>query len=474
MRVGNRMPTVWLGCLACALVPIYAFYAFIYTQTPTRLAQHSARLIETTRLWSFIVSLNLPVPQNDRSVAVTLAVSAAAGFMIYALAISLGWNQSDNKSALAIAVGAALLFFGIAAFALPNYNTDIFNYVANGRLAAVHHRNPYEVAPDAFRNDPVYSYAGHQYTGTPGDNKLGAWMITDIFLAKIAGDGVVKSLFVYRAFFVLLNALNLMLLLRIAKRLRPDKRLAAVVVYGWNPIVATAGQGKVDTLMVLFLLLALLWLARRRITVGAVCLTLSVLVKLITLPLLVILWLKQAVARRWQDLSRITLSVVLTTTVIYLPFLGADGLVGREVRLLNSEGSATTGRLHTFLSIVFVALVVILAAKIQDDIGGFITGWALAALYFSMFLTVIGYSWYLIAMIAVVAVAADARVVVPAVLICCPMFLVNTWQSALTEPFPLRGTRYLAVVSSIALVGAFVASRIVGRESATTDPRKSV
>jgi hypothetical protein len=32
----------------------------------------------------------------------------------------------------------------------------------------------------------------------------------------------------------------------------------------------------------------------------------------------------------------------------------------------------------------------------------------------------------------------------------------------------------LAVVSSIALVGAFVASRIVGRESATTDPRKSV
>ena len=111
-------------------------------------------------------------------------MASALKFAAYATAIYLAWNQPCGRRCLFVVVGAALLFFLVTVFALPNVNRDIYNYIISGRVAAVYSGNPYQLAPDQFPDDPLYRYASARYTGYPGDNKLPMWMLMNIALGS--------------------------------------------------------------------------------------------------------------------------------------------------------------------------------------------------------------------------------------------------------------------------------------------------
>lgn len=445
--------TVVVAWLAGLLLPLFAFYAFVYPQIPARLAYPSADLIPKFRLWSFIVDLGLPIPQAARTLGVTLVLAAALCFAIYAIAIYIAWSRQSDKRGVHVALAATFIFFTAAALAFPNYNTDIFNYIATGRVASIHHENPYTVASDAFPQDPIYQYAGHQYTGTPGDNKLGVWMLVDTGLASMSRSSPVNSLLIYRGAFLLINFANVLLVLQILQRINPRRSLAGIIVYGWNPIVVTAGQSKVDTLMVSLLLIAIFLIIEGRQIPAIVMLTLSALVKLLTLPLLGLLLLQRAAAKRWQDFVFATGAVLLTAILVYIPFIGAHDLLRREVSLIfTSEGSPKNSLIRYGASVLFLGLIIILANRFGSSIEEVTLAWSLLALYFATFLTVIGFSWYLMVMIAVVAVAADLRVVVPAIAVCFAAFLVNTAQSAsLESPIPVGRAQYVLLAASVCL-----------------------
>lgn len=232
-----------LGLSGIILFVTFFFYNLIIPQTPGRMTRPTASLIADLPLWSFITSLPLPVPQNSHLVAVLLVGFSLIAFASYALAIFITWRNKYQLKTLFIVIISSLSFFQLSVWSLPNVNTDIYNYILRGRVAAVYNANPYYVAADEFPEDPIYPYASHKYTVKPG-GKLPAWMSINILLARIAGDDVIANLLIYRSAFFVFNAMTLLLIGLILKKIKPGYVLPGLLMYAWNPIVVMYGQSK--------------------------------------------------------------------------------------------------------------------------------------------------------------------------------------------------------------------------------------
>jgi hypothetical protein len=109
----------------------------------------------------------------------------------------------------------ATLFTATSSIAFPNFDPDVYTYIATGRVAAVHGHDPYAVATDRFPADPYFRYQLRNYTHHP-DIKLPAWMPLNVALAKVAGDNPVRGLLTYRSALALALA-NLFLVLLIVR-----------------------------------------------------------------------------------------------------------------------------------------------------------------------------------------------------------------------------------------------------------------
>lgn len=456
--VGAIVP---LLALAGALAAGYVFYAFPLSLSPARAAAPSARLIGRLELWAMLAHWRLLVPDTRAETAVAAIAVVLVAFALYGAALALAWRSGNaRRSPLVAALAASATFFAIAVLSLPTINTDAYNYIATGRVAAFHHANPYTVAPARFPADSVYRYAGHKYTSTPGDNKLGAWTLITMALAHVGGHDVVTSLLLYRLVFMAFNLANLALIVVLARRLQPRLQLAGVVAYGWNPIVVIGGQTKVDTVMVFFLLAGALALARAHRRTAVLCLGLSVLVKLITLPLLVAYLLRHARRRRWRQLTGDLALLAAVTLAVYAPFVGAPDLVAREAALVFG-GSSAPSALRPLLGGGFLALIVVVAVSRDRSLPALVRGWALIALYSGAFLTHFGFSWYLMVLIALGAIAAEARVLIAAAGLSVGAFLLNTLDTtgAATADMPPRAAVCLVPAVICGLGWALAARR---------------
>lgn len=465
MRLRGRQLGLALALLALALLATSLFFAFILPQSPGRMADPSAALMPRQQLWAFVLALGLPVPRSSGSLAAALLAVSAARFALYGLAVLLCWQGRGGRLSLAIAIGGALLLCLVAACALPNIDRDIYNYILSGRVAAVYGDNPYTVPPNNFPADPIYQFASPQYTGFAGDNKFPAWALLNIGLARLGGDAPTTNLLLYRSAFLLANGANIGLVALILRKLQPRRLHAGVVLYGWNPIVISYGQSKVDTIMVLFLLLGLLGLAYGRRRLGLLALGVSAWVKLITLPLVVVYLLRDLRMRRWRELALGVALLAGLTLALYAPFWAGLGMLGGQLRLLSSGGSSNPAVLQLLSQAGFGVAMVWLGYRRDAGPHELARRWALLALLFSLFLTRLGFSWYLLTLIALVAVAAEWRLALATVALSCGAFLMNVWDSASNGAFTLpdlfalpRFVMYLAFVA--ALAGAVLAVQL--------------
>jgi hypothetical protein len=426
-------PTLLLGCLACILLADSLFAAFVLPQAPGRMAEPSADLIARLPLWSFVVALPLPIPRQSHTLALTLVVTCVVKFAAYALAIYLAWKQPSSRRRLLVVVGAALLFFLMAVIALPNVNRDIYNYIVSGRVAAVYGANPYDLAPDRFPDDALYRYASARYTGYAGDNKMPVWMLLNVALARLGGDNPVANLLLYRAMFLLFNIGNLALIARILRTAQPQRQLAGLVIYAWNPIVVAYGQSKVDTVMVFFLLLAVLALLQERRKLAFVVLGVSALVKLITLPLIAVYWLYMLRVRGARELATATALLGLTVLALYAPFWYGPELLGMQLRLLGNVADAGPSLARLLLYAGFIVAVLWVGLSRDGRIDTMLAGWALVMVLFALFVIKLGFSWYLMTLIAVVSLVVERRLTLIVIPLSFASFLLNAWDSASNE-----------------------------------------
>ncbi len=433
-HVINR-PIFYLCLLGLLLFFIYAYFGLIITQTPGRMERASTLLIEDLSLWRFVTSFPFPLPQSPHQVAFVLGILSILSFVVYGLATYISWNCQNRYSTLLAVILFGVTFFLISLISLPNIDTDIYNYIMRGRVAAIYNENPYYVAADEFPHDPVYPFASHRYTKSPG-GKLPTWMHINVLLAKVAGDDVVNNLLLYRFAFLLFNLANLTLIVLILYRLNPQYMAVGALFFSWNPIVVLFGQSKTDTVMAFFLLLGVWLFMNTRKWLAVISLGLSIWIKLITIPLVGIYLLRDIKLRRWRQLVTEVMLLFFVTLIIYIPFMEDLGLVFGQVGLMERAGSATPSLIRSILLAGFVALFLWVSVIQDGSMQRLLHAWAIMLVYFSLFVTNIAFAWYLITLVVVVALALDWRLLLLTIVICFSSFSVNIWNSFFTQNFP--------------------------------------
>ena len=422
-----------------------AFFAFVFPQMPGRLGRPSVALIDDLAVWRWLVDV-LPEPSTRAGVAATVPLAACAAFAAYALAVALAWRWRAGTRAL-VGIGAvAVVLTAVGVLGLPNANTDIFSYIASGRIAAVHGANPYEHPPSAYPGDPIFPYVSDQYSGNL-PSKLPAFMLLNVSLAEIPGDDPVANLLTYRLAFLAFSIATLVLIVLAARRLFPGSEAGGLVLYGWNPVLAVYGQSKTDVVMVFLLVLAAYGYALSRERAGLVALGLSALVKLITLPLVALTMLRDVHLRRWRSVAIGGGLLATVLVLVYLPFSDGPGLALDHLSLLgavesdegvNRAGDGLAERaLRAALGAGFVALVLLLAANQDGSARRLVRGWAIAGLYFAVFLTTPSLAWYQLVPLALAAVAGSAAIAVAMTALTFGSFLFSSWYAASSAAFPL-------------------------------------
>ena len=405
-------------------------YHFVVPLTPGRLGRESVELFAASGGWRWLVQ-QVVVPADSWGVAVLLAVLLAVLGVGYATAVYLSWNRT-NKIAVWLVLGFAGLFYLLSVVALPNVNTDLFNYMVNGRLTAVYQQNPYFTAADAYPDDPIYPYASRNYTANPED-KLPVWTLLNVLLAWLAGDDPVTNLFVYRSALLLFNLANVGLIATILRRGWPEHLLAGLVVYAWNPIVMLFGQGKTDVVMVFWLLLGVWLWQNGRFLLAPLSLMASVLVKLITAPLLLVYLLGELrTERRWYWVG-VGLTAVVVAALAYWQLSAVQQLVAWYVAILWAKD-------EPFGSVLAQGGLLLLVGGIglfyATDFTKALHGWGWILVYFALFMARFSFSWYLLTLIAVSALVPNRWLVRVVWLLSLLSLALNMWGAAFTAVFP--------------------------------------
>ena len=411
------------------------------------------------------------MPSGSNALGAWLIGVSTAMFLAYAGTVRLVWRR-HGRAAVVVVAGAAVSCLALSVLALPTHTSDVYDYALFARVQTVHDGRTYEDFPDKYPNDPVYPFASHQYTGKV-DNKLPAWTLFSMGVSTLAGDGPVANLMAYRLALAALSAGSALLVVFILRRTKPHAMLSGLAVLALNPIFAVYGTGKTDALMVFLLLggFALLTAGHRRWAV--VALALSSLVKLITLPVLILYWLGQLVRSR-RDAAIDVVLILAATVVCYLPFSGLD-LMREQATLVGDSGSSLPHILRPVASLVF--FVALLAAGLvrlppprapdrnSADTMDLVRRCVPIMLFFGLFLTKLGLPWYLLTLVAIAAIAANGFAVAAIITLSWSSFVFGWWYSVNTPRYPLpdlfsgyRLPLYLAP-AVIVMVAAVAAGR---------------
>jgi hypothetical protein len=166
-------------------------------------------------------------------------------FASYALALRATRQLSTRSVLITIAVLNVLVFL-----APPLFSTDMFSYVAYGKLGATYGFNPYQWGPGAIRLDTLYSYIGSQWVNTPtAYGPLFTALSYPLALLSVAANAVI-----YKGV-AALSSVAIVALVWKAAKLRSMDPVKAVALVGLNPIIVIycVGGGHNDLLMLALL-----------------------------------------------------------------------------------------------------------------------------------------------------------------------------------------------------------------------------
>jgi hypothetical protein len=208
-------------------------------------------------------------------------VVAGVGYLCAIMLVDLG------VSAVRGAVLVVVLFeviFQATLFLTPGlYTTDIFSYVMYGHISAIYNLNPYIYPPNYFPGNPMLGWIHpiwHDQPSVYGPlwTDIG-WVIARVLAplndnistlddGTVLQIGLMDQVFAYKVLMNAVQVVNLVLVWWLLGRMmadRPRARLAAFIVYAWNPLMLfdAAGNAHNDALMVTLLLLGIVPLVSR-------------------------------------------------------------------------------------------------------------------------------------------------------------------------------------------------------------------
>lgn len=253
------------------------------------------------------------------TVATPFAFRAGGDNAFIALAIPCGLltiaaayvaERVPTTRALWLILGLAIVLRGFVLLFDPLLSSDINRYVWDGKVQATG-INPYRYFPAqdalaALRDATIFPHinrADYAVTIYPP--------VAEFFFLVVTRVG--ENVTVMRLGLLGCEAVSVVVILLLLKRMR--RPLTRVVAYVWHPlpIWEIANSGHVDALMVSLMLLGLWMALSGRALRGAVLITLAALVKPFAAPALAVIW------RPWD--WKMPLVVIATVALCYLPYL---------------------------------------------------------------------------------------------------------------------------------------------------------
>jgi alpha-1,6-mannosyltransferase len=167
-------------------------------------------------------------------------------FVSYAMAI----RAADQLSPRMVFVGVASLN-ALVLLAPLLMSTDVFSYVAYGRIGALYGANPYFHGPNAIAVDPAYPFIATRWAATP--TVYGPLFTALSYL--LAPLSLAWNVLAYKAI-AAISSLVVVVVVWMAARLRDLDPVRAVVIVGLNPVILVygVGGGHNDLLMLAILL----------------------------------------------------------------------------------------------------------------------------------------------------------------------------------------------------------------------------
>jgi len=272
------------------------------------------------------------IANRDSRVAVGVALALVVLFILYGLAYVLSRRQKSRALWAIVLIGA--LFFALANLLTAITTTmDPYDYIARGRITAVHGGNPYVQVPQDYSNDPFMQYVSwRDKTSAYGP----LWESLSALFSRLAGNQLRSNLLFHKGFAMACYLFSVFLIAATLRRFAPERALSGTILFAWNPLVLMEGVGNShnDLLMVALLLAAFYFLsrpapgARTDVLVGAIALLLlgaAVLVKFIPILLLPLFLLYLLSDRKgwWRRVGLgllLLVPLVLLFAMYYLPF----------------------------------------------------------------------------------------------------------------------------------------------------------
>jgi alpha-1,6-mannosyltransferase len=237
-------------------------------------------------------------------------------FVLYVVAIRVAFGPAGRaRGALGLVLGFGLLF-RLLMLPTPIYlSSDVYRYLWDGRvqLAGV---NPYRYPPSAPALAELRDGDTHPHINRPRAPTV--YPPAAQWLFALAAAVAPNSLAGWRALLLGLDALVILLLVRLLRRLgAPD---TAVLVYAWSPLVVFEGvqAGHVDVAVIPLVLLALGWRQDGSSVRAGIALGLATLVKLYPAVLVLAWWRRGDV--------RFPVAAAVTIALGYVPYAASLGL----------------------------------------------------------------------------------------------------------------------------------------------------
>ncbi len=167
-------------------------------------------------------------------------------FVSYAMAIRAADQLSPRTVLVGVASLNALVLLGPLLM-----STDVFSYVAYGRIGALYGANPYFHGPNAIALDPSYPFIAARWAATP--TVYGPLFTALSYL--LAPLSLAWNVLAYKAI-AAISSLVIVVVVWLAARLRDLDPVRAVVIVGLNPVILVygVGGGHNDLLMLAILL----------------------------------------------------------------------------------------------------------------------------------------------------------------------------------------------------------------------------
>ncbi len=277
------------------------------------------------------------VPPTGQVFLVVAATLAAVAY-----AVLEGRDSRLGLAPLVVAVGALL---AVSVVAPPRGSHDIWSYVMYGRIASVHHANPYVTLPAAFPHDPFVTRVASGWRHTP--SVYGATFTAySAAVTWLAGGSALGARLAFQGLAAGAVVAALVLLWR------RYRRPAVVAMLGLQPVVwiSVVNNGHNDAVVGLAILVGALLLATGHVRVAAVALALAATVKL-TAALAVVggaIWLWRREGTRVATVFSSIAAVVVAAAYAPVVATNLGALSGADHRV--SRGSSWNPSLHWFVS----------------------------------------------------------------------------------------------------------------------------